>query len=382
VTEASQPSIYEQMGVRTIINGRGATTAVGGTLMDPEIVAAMAEASKRFVVLEELNRRIGERIAAITGAEAGYVTSGSAAAMALAAAAVMVGTDPDAIRNLPDNNGRPNELVIHRSHRIDYDQMFRLGGGRLCEIGSVQGTDPSELESAISDRTAAFVWIDSRQTQPGALDAETAFAIARRHDVPIIVDAASTLPPVWHLRQWVRRGADLVIYSGGKGIRGPQDSGLLAGRRDLIEAARANGSPNAAIGRGMKASKEAMVGLWVALDRFVHTDHEAERRIHLTEVAALASWAAERQDLRVEVDDDWDRWPAPISRLFPVENRWSPTVVNKELIDGEPSIHLNLETDCLMLSTHCLQDGEMAMIIDRLQAVLDGEQSGSADALP
>jgi uncharacterized pyridoxal phosphate-dependent enzyme len=379
VTEASQPSIYEQMGVRTIINGRGATTAVGGTLMDPEIVAAMAEAATEYVVLDELNRRVGERIAAITGAEAGYVTSGSAAAMALAAAAVIAGTDQEAIRNLPDSDGRPNELIIHRSHRINYDQMFRLGGGRLCEIGSVQDTDRSELENAISDRTAAFVWIDSRQTQPGALDAKTAFAIAQRQNVPIIVDAASTLPPVAHLTQWIAQGADLVIYSGGKGIRGPQDSGMIAGQRHLIEAARANGNPNAAIGRGMKASKEAMVGLWVALDRFVHTDHEAERRIHLEEVAGLARWAAERSDLRVEVVDDWDLWPAPIGRLFPAGNCWSPSRVNEALIEGDPSIHLNLEPDCLMISTHCLQGGDIATIIDRLETVLNGEW---ADALP
>lgn len=137
----------------------------------------------------------------------------------------------------------------------------------------------------------------------------------------------------------------------------------------------AHRSPNAAIGRGMKASKEAMVGLWVALDRFMHTDHEAERRVHLAEAADLASWAAGRHDLRAEVVDDWDLWPAPVVCLFPVENRWSPTLMNQALVKGEPSIHLDLGPDCLMLSTHCLQDGDLMAIMNRLQFLLDQSAS-------
>ena len=208
--------------------------------------------------------------------ESGYVTSGSAAGMVLAAAACIAGTDPERIKALPESDGLANEFVIHRAHRINYDQMLRVGGGRLVEIGTADHTEPRELEQALTARTAGVFYVDSRHTRPGALDFATVVRVAHDRGVPVIVDAASTVPPVDHLRRWGRWGADLVIFSGGKGLRGPQDSGFLAGRADLIEAARANGNPNASVGRGMKVSKEAMAGLWKAIEVFLETDHEAE----------------------------------------------------------------------------------------------------------
>jgi L-seryl-tRNA(Ser) seleniumtransferase len=362
------------MGVRTLVNGRGATTAVGGTLMPREVTAAMAEAATAFVVLDELNARVGERIAEVTGAEAGYVTSGSAAAMALAAAACIAGTDPERIRRLPDSNGQRNEIVIHRSHRINYDQMYRVGGGLLVEIGLPDATEPRELEQAISERTVAVAYHDSRNTGPVALDFETVVAIAHDRGVPVIVDAASTLPPIDHLRRWIRMGADLVIYSGGKGIRGPQDSGFLAGRADLIAGARANGNPHAAIGRGMKVSKEAMVGLWVALDLFMRHDHEADLAVHTRQAETIRDGLSRRSDLRCEIEGDWEQWPAPVVRIFPAADAWSPHAVRDALIAGQPSVHVNAESDALalMISTHCLQPGDEGIIVERLHVVLDG----------
>ncbi len=365
-------SIYARLGVRTIVNGRGATTAVGGTLMPGEVTAAMAEAATAFVVLDELNARVGERIAEVTGAEAGYVTSGSAAAMALAAAACIAGTDPEQVRRLPDSNGKRNEIVIHRSHRINYDQMYRVGGGVLVEIGLPDATEPRELERAITERTAAVAYHDSRNTGPVALDFATVVAIAHDRGVPVIVDAASTLPPVDHLRRWIRMGADLVIYSGGKGIRGPQDSGFLAGRADLIAGARANGNPHAAIGRGMKVSKEAMVGLWVALDLFMRHDHEADFAAHTGQAETIRDGLSGRSDLRCEIEGDWELWPAPVVRVFPAGDAWSPQAVSDVLIAGHPSVHVNAESHALMISTHCLRPGDENIIVERLHMVLDG----------
>ncbi len=367
---ASAASIYDRIGVRRVINARGATTAVGGTLSDPRVMDAMAEAATQFVVLEELNANVGERIAEITGAEAGYVTCGSCAAMLLAAAACIAGTDPVRIRQLPDSTGMKNEIVIHRAHRIDYDQMYRAAGGKLVEIGLPYTTHEWELEAAINERTAAIAFHDSPNIGAGALDFDTVIRIAHAHGVPVIVDAASTLPPVDHLRKWIRRGADLVIYSGGKGIRGPQDSGLLAGRRDLIEAARANGSPNAAVGRGMKVSKEAMVGLWVAIDLFEQTDHEAEYQAHLRQAEAIASAFAEHPDCVVALEDDWERWPAPVVRLRPVGEAWSARAFHSALKEGNPPIHCDLTHGALVFSTHCLLDGDVEAIIERMTGML------------
>jgi L-seryl-tRNA(Ser) seleniumtransferase len=376
--------IYDRIGVRTLINGRGATTAVGGTLMRPETLAAMAEATKAFVVLDELNAKVGEKIAEVTGAEAGYVTCGSAAAMAIAAAACIAGSDPEQIRRLPDSEGMRNEIVIHRSHRINYDLMYRVGGGKLVEIGLPYETERWELERAITERTAAVAYHDSPNCSPGALDFATVVEVAHGRGVPIIVDSASTLPPLDHLRRWIRWGADLVVYSGGKGIRGPQDSGMLAGRKDLIEAARLNGNPHAAIGRGMKVSKEAMVGLWVALDLFLTTDHEADYHAHLAQAEAIAAGLADRADARCEIESDWEDWPAPIVRIFPHAARWQPAPVRDALMRGDPPIHLNAERGGLMINTHCLLPGDVEVIIDRLGTLLDGygslpDQNGKAD---
>ena len=370
-TALSTPGIYDRLGVRTIINGRGATTSVGGTLMHPEVLAAMVQAAEAFVVMDELNEAVGVAIAELTGAEAGYVTSGSAGAMALAAAACIAGSNPARIRRLPDSEGWANEIIIHRTHRINYDQMFRVGGGHLVEIGLAAGTERWELESAITERTAAIAWVDSRATGGGALDFATVIEIAHARGVPVIVDAASTLPPVEHLTRWTQAGADLVIYSGGKGLRGPQDSGLLAGRRDLIAAARANGSPNAGVGRGMKVSKEALAGLWAAIDLFQRTDHEAERRMHIAQASTLVAGLEGRDDTRVVAETNWHDWPAPVVRLLPIHAAWDPSAIAAALLTGDPPIALFVEHGGLMISTHCLLPGEEDIVIATLTRLLD-----------
>lgn len=364
-------SIYERIGVRTIINGRGPTTLTGGSRMEPEVLAAMAEATTSFVDIEELNRAVGQRIAEVTGAEAGLVTCGSAAGMVLAAAACVAGSDPVKIAALPESDGFPNEIVFHRAHRIMYDRMYRVGGGRLVLIGTWEHTDVAELEQAITERTAAVAYHSSQYNGPGALPFEQVVAIAHARGIPVFVDAASTLPPVNHLRVWIERGADLVIYSGGKGIRGPAESGLLAGRADLIDAARANGSPNASVGRGMKVSKETMAGLWVALERFLAHDHDADYRRHFAQASRLMAGFGRRTDLHLTRIDDQAIWPFPMVRLYPVDNRWRVREVAQALIDGTPSIHLDPLRDCLQINTHWLEDDQIDPLIRRLNDALD-----------
>jgi L-seryl-tRNA(Ser) seleniumtransferase len=365
------PAIYEEIGVRPIINGRGATTAVGGTLMAPEVLAAMVDAAGAFIVLDELNRRVGERIAALTGMEAGYVTSGSAAGMVLAAAACIAGTDPERINALPQSEGLANEFVIHRAHRINYDQMLRVGGGRLVEIGAAERTESGDLERAITAHTAGVFYVDSRHTGPGALEFPTVVRIAHDRGVPVIVDAASTVPPIDHLRRWGRWGADLVVFSGGKGLRGPQDSGLLAGRADLIEAARANGNPYAAVGRGMKVSKEAMAGLWKAIDIFLATDHEAEYQTHLAQARALSDALDPIAGVCCSIEADWEDWPAPVVRIMPAAGAaWQPHAVQVALLAGKPAVHIDVFKGGLLISTHCLRPGEEREVIRQLAPLL------------
>ena len=365
-----ETDVYARLGVRTIINARGATTAVGGTLPPPEVMAAMAEAAKAFVVLDELNAAVGKKIAAATGAAAGYVTCGSAAGMLLAAAACITGTNIARIRRLPDTTGMPNEIIVHRAHRINYDQMFRAPGAKLVEIGIPSATERWEYDAAFTERTAAVAFVDSPSIGPGALDFATVVAIAHAHTVPVIVDAASTLPPVSHLTRWIAGGADLVIYSGGKGMRGPQDSGLLAGRADLIAAAKMNGNPNAAIGRAAKVSKEAMVGLAVALDRFMAHDHDADFAAHRTQAELIAHELADFPNATCDIIADPERYPMPVAVVRPIGGAWSAPALRETLATGDPGIFVNVEHGGIGINTHCLRDGDAEQIATRLRALL------------
>ena len=268
-------SIYDELGIRPLINASATLTRLGGSVMPPEVVQAMVEASKNFVNLDELQRAVGERLAQMTHNEAAYVSTGAAAGLALATAACVAGTDPKAIAQLPDCTGLKNEVIVHKSHRNGYDHAIRQIGVKLVEIGMAMNTFPWELEAAINDKTAAIFWFQGAISGRGDLPLETVIEIANRHNVPVVVDAAAQLPPVENLWRFTQMGAALAIFSGGKDLHGPQASGLVVGRKDLIAAMRVNGSPNHSIGRPMKVGKEEMVGLLTAVKLYLERDHEA-----------------------------------------------------------------------------------------------------------
>lgn len=375
---SSPAGVYDRIGVLRIINASGATTSVGGTLMRPEVREAMIEASHAFVLISDLNARVGEAIAAATGAEAGYVTSGSASGMLLAVAACITGTDHARAKRLPDTTGLPNEVVIHRCHYVSYEQMFRAPGAKLVEVGGLSHTAPWELEGAITDRTAAVVWVDSFNVADGAVDFATLRDIAHRHGKPVIVDAASTLPPAGHLTRWIEWGADLVIYSGGKGLRGPQDSGLLAGRQDLIDAAVINGSPNAGIGRGMKVSKEAIAGLFAALEWFTTHDHAAEFQDRIAQAREMQAVLDQRPDTICRLMADPERYPAPLLGVHPVDGAWDPVEMVAALRRDAPPIYCKPPREGgVDINMHCLFPGEAEQIVVRFNSILDA-RAGAA----
>ncbi|MCH8063850.1 MAG: aminotransferase class V-fold PLP-dependent enzyme, partial [Chloroflexi bacterium] len=270
--------IYRSLGVDPAIIASGNTTAYGGSKLRPEVFDAMNKASNVMVNMDQLNRQAGKIIAEITGAEAGFVASGSAGGLVMQAAAVIAGSDPKKMRQLPDTNGLKNEIIIHRSHRFPYDQCYRSVGAKFVEIGDGRRCYPWELEAAFTENTAAVAYLFSNFLTRRAMPFPELCDIAHAHGVPVIVDAASFVPPRSNLRRFTAEGADMVVYSGGKAIRGPQGTGILCGREDLIEAAFANASPHQFIGRGMKVAKEEIIGLLQALDIFVNEDEEAEMK--------------------------------------------------------------------------------------------------------
>lgn len=285
--------IYLSLGIKPIINARGTHTRLGGSLMAPEVLDAMREASSAYIVLDELQDKASELIARATGAEAGMVTGGAAAGLLLGSAACMTADDPALIDKLPDTAGMKNEALMYRAHRNGYDHSVRASGARIVEVGYGHATLPYQLQAAITERTALLVYLVSPWASKGALPLAKTCEIAHRAGVPVLVDGAAVLPPSQNITRFLAEGADLVTFSGGKGINGPQSSGILAGRADLIRAAKMNGSPSHSIGRAAKAAKEDIVGLMVALERYMHRDHDAE----------IARWRAQAEVMLERLSD-------------------------------------------------------------------------------
>jgi L-seryl-tRNA(Ser) seleniumtransferase len=271
--------VYERLGVRRVINAGTTYTALGGSLMPPEVLDAMRSAAGGFVDMHELLLAAGRRLAELTRNQAAYVTGGCAAAIVLATLACRTGGDPRVIARMPNAPDLPDEVVMHTAHRIPYDPALRLAGVRIRQVGDVLQTFRWELEEAIGERTVAVLYVAGAHLPQTVLPLEQVVEVAHDRGVPVIVDAAAQLPPVsnlWHFT--TEAGADLALFSGGKALRGPQPSGLMVGRPDLVEAARQNGAPYQRLARAMKVGKEEIAGLVAAVDRYVHLDHEAQHR--------------------------------------------------------------------------------------------------------
>lgn len=270
----SKKNIYDKLGVKPIINGAGTKTRFSGPILDPDTMEAMREASLVSVNLVDLIDKVGEYIAKVTHSEAGMVTNGAASGVVLSIAACMTGSNKAKVMKLPDSSRMKNEIIIQKIHRGHYSHMYTFTGAKIIEIGDLVNCSIDELEDAINENTAAINFLFGPKIFQTALSFETINRIAKKHNIPLIVDAAAMLPPKENLWKYIEAGADLVTISGGKIIRGPQNSGLLFGRKDLIEAAKMNSSPNHSIGRPHKMSKEDIVGLYTALKKYISSSDE------------------------------------------------------------------------------------------------------------
>src|SRR6202158_5552876 len=263
------PNLYRSIGVRPIINARGTFTIITGSQTLPEVKRAMDEASRGYVQMDELMEGVGKRLAEITGAEWGVVTAGCCAALTNCTAAAIAGYNPERMQRLPDLRGLKNEVIIPKYSRNVYDHAIRMVGVNIVEV-----RDKSEVESAFRDSTA-MVYILGGPGDDGPLGTRVIAEVAKRKNVPVIVDAAAeilTLKPNVHLE----RGATAVAYSGGKCIRGPQAAGLLLGEKKWLQAAWANSAPHHAFGRSLKVGKEEIMGMLAAVEMWVKRDHKAE----------------------------------------------------------------------------------------------------------
>ena len=285
-------SIYAELGVRTLINGRGVATFYSGTLMPPEVHRAMERASEHFVEIIELQKAVGARLAQYAGTEAAMVSSGSAACIAQATAGCIAGTDPDRICRLPDTTGMKNEVIV--TQRSAWDRSIALTGASLVLVDSLRA-----LEGAINEKTAM---IEMEYGEERAVKLADAIAVGKRRGVPFMLDAAYMCPPFERLKELARLGPDLFCISGGKGVFGPQCSGVLFGRRDLIGAALRNGSPyEGAICRAMKVGKEEIVGVLAAFEWSSKRDYKADYKLLQARMRYLADELAVIPHLRAEI---------------------------------------------------------------------------------
>ncbi|HET9017065.1 MAG TPA: aminotransferase class V-fold PLP-dependent enzyme [Thermomicrobiaceae bacterium] len=379
-------SIYERFGVRPLINARGTHTRLGGTLMHPEVVDAMRAAAGSYVVLDELQDRASALIARATGAEAGMVTGGAAAGLLFGTAACIAGSDPGRIERLPDTTGMNGEVVVHRAHRNGYDHSVRATGARLVEVGYGHATSPDQLEGAITEQTAMVFYVVAPWASRGALPLAETCAIAHRHRVPVLVDAAAMLPPADNLRRFIAEGADLVTFSGGKGLRGPQSSGILAGRAPLIAAARANASPNHSVGRAAKAAKEDIVGLMVALELYLNRDHAAEHERWMGQACYVVERLGGLSGVTASVCYDGHEHPSPrVEVVFDRRSGVDAHALVLALEEGDPRVFLfepngpGARPNSLVVHLQTLRPGEEEVVAEVLRAAVARRLSGQVE---
>src|SRR5438105_10179265 len=360
---------FRELGVRPFINAAGTYTAMTASLMPPEVIEAITYASRHYVMLDELHDRVGARIATLLRCEGAMVTSGAASALTLGTAAVLTGVDPRKVVDLPNLAGMKSEVIIQKSHRFGYDHAVRNCGVRLVEVETRE-----EMERAINPQTAMMLFYNNNNTE-GRIRDEEFVQTGKKHGVPTLNDAAADVPPVDNLWKYTKMGFDLVAFSGGKGLRGPQSAGLLLGRKDLIEAARLNAPPNSnTVGRCMKVNKEEMLGLLVAVELYLAKDHEAEQREFEARAETIRNGVAGvpgvKGDIFVpEVANHVPHvrisWDAAAKGMTPAD------VVNR-LRAGEPSIGTRSEGDALIVGVWMMRPGEEKIVARRLRDVLQG----------
>ncbi len=396
-------NIYAQRGIRTLINAKGTATRLSGGILRPDVTAAMAEAAKYCVDMAELQAHASQVIARETGAEAGYVASGAAACLLLATAACVTGLEPSKMARLPDTAGMKNEVIMVRSQRNFYDHAVRAAGVKIVEVGlpdrhagaGVRDAEPWEIADAITERTAAIFYVVDRFARPSLADV---VAVAHAAGIPVIVDAAAQLPPQSNLRRFIAEEADLVAFSGGTALGGPQATGLLCGRRDLVMAAalqhfdldifweqwsppavlidkgRLKGVPQHGIGRPCKVGKEDIIGLLTALELFVAEGDAARHRHWLGHAQTVMAGLGKLKGAKAVLTGAESTDEVPVIELtLDRNNALTALDLVIALQNGTPSIHVDptwCDRGMVSVNPMCLQDNEAEQVARAINLAL------------
>ncbi|WP_426667731.1 aminotransferase class V-fold PLP-dependent enzyme [Mucilaginibacter sp. McL0603] len=359
--------LFKELGVTPVINASVTMTFLSGSLMLPEVLEAINSTSHDFANMYELQDKVGAKIAEMLQVESAMVTSGAACAILLSTAAAITGTDHEKIKLLPNLPGPRPEVIMQKTHRYLFDQAVTTTGAKIIEV---EGAD--EMEKAINDKTVMALFFNA--AAKSSITHADFVAIAKKHNIPTLLDAAADVPPVENLFKFQKIGFDLVTFSGGKMIRGPQSAGLLFGRKDLITAARLNHSPNEApIGRPMKVNKEEMFGMYAALKAYLERDHKKEWEDWLQRAKHIGSQLETVQTVKTETVVD----PGPSNAFPSLKVTWDqakikikPEEVLSALKNGTPSIVAGGKKDHLLIGVVLLRPDQVDIVADKVRSIL------------
>ncbi|MEQ9289123.1 MAG: selenocysteine synthase [Cyclobacteriaceae bacterium] len=360
---------FKELGLRTFINAAGTYTSMTGSLMKEEVTSAIAYGATEYVNLDELQDKVGERIAQLLECEYATVSSGAFGAMTIGLGGVVAGMDEKKVAQLPDTTGLKNEVILQESHNIGYTHALLNVGVKLILVKTRK-----ELEKAINKQTA-MLWFLNANTDEGEIKHEEFVELGRKHNVPTFIDCAADVPPVENLFKFTRMGFDLVAFSGGKGIRGPQSAGLLLGKREYIEAARLHTPPRGnTIGRGMKVNKEEVLGMLVALEMYLEKDHDMEWKMWESQIKLISDSALSVKGVETEI-----HVPGYANHVPSLRIKWdqsqvkiTPDEARQKLRDGHPSIETVGGKDNIGITTWMMRPGQERIVALRVKEILEG----------
>lgn len=366
-TPAAKRDILKELGIRTFVNAAGTYTAMTASLMHDEVVETIKQGAKKFAMLDEVQDKVGEKIAELCHAEAATVTAGCWSALVLGTAGVLTGMDMKKVAQLPDVTGMKAEVIVQKGHNIGYVHALTNTGAIIVEIETVQ-----ELEKAINEKTA-MMWFLNTYASMGKIQHEEWVAIAKKHKIPTMIDMAADVPPVSNLWKYNDLGFDLVCVSGGKAMCGPQSAGILMGKKELIAAARLSAPPRGGnIGRGMKVNKEEILGMYVALEKYINQDHDAEWKMWESKIDTIVTSVDSIEGVTTDVS------VPPIANHTPLLFiKWDESKVkttNKDLMlklrNGSPSIEVMANGTGINITVFMLQEGEEKIVAKRVREEL------------
>ena len=360
-------NFFKELGLRTFINAAGTYTSMTGSLMPKEVIEAIGYSADEYVNLDDLQDKVGERIAELLECEYATVSSGCFGAMSIGMAGVITGKDPKKVKQLPNTNGMKNEVIMQESHSIGYAQALTNVGAKIVKVKTAK-----QLENAISNKTC-MLWFLNAHTDRGEIKWEEFISLGKKYKIPTFIDCAADVPPVENLFRFTKMGFDLVAFSGGKGLRGPQSAGLLLGKREYIEAARMHTPPRGeTIARGMKVNKEEVLGMLAALELYLEKDHNKEWEMWESQIKLISESASSVEGVETEI-----HVPKYANHVPSLRIRWnekkvkiSPNEVRKQLSDGHPSIQTVGDSTSVGITTWMMVPGQERIVAKRIKEIL------------